>query len=71
MLCSGRPGDEATGTTAMREWYTRLGRGAYTVELPPYWSRLGVERKGNSVALDDAAPLAALRNAIAGATPLP
>jgi hypothetical protein len=66
-----RTGDEATGTTAMRDWYTRLGRGAYTVELPPLWSRLGVERKGNSVALDDAAPQAAVRQAIAGATPRP
>jgi hypothetical protein len=66
-----RTGDGATGTTALKEWYTRLGRGAYTVELPPYWKKLGVERQGGGVVLDDAAPLAALRRAIAGATPPP
>ena len=66
-----RVGDEATATQALREWYGRLGRGAYTVDLAPYWKKLGVERRGGSVGFDEEAPLAAVRKAIAGATPQP
>jgi hypothetical protein len=66
-----RVGDEATGTQALREWYSRLGKGAYTVDLASYWKKLGVERRGGSVAFDDAAPLAAVRKAISSATPRP
>jgi hypothetical protein len=58
-------GDAATGTQAMREWYQRLGKGAYTVDLPALWAKLGVSRRGGSVAFDDAAPLASVRRAIA------
>jgi hypothetical protein len=60
-----RVGDEATGTQALREWYTRLGKGAYTVDLDALWPRLGVSRRGASVAFDDSAPLAAVRRSIA------
>lgn len=66
-------GDAATGTQALREWYTRLGKGAYTVDLPALWARLGVSRRGGSVAFDEQAPLASLRRAISdgGAIPPP
>lgn len=66
-----RVGDQATGTQALHEWYTRLGRGAYEVDLVSYWKKLGVERRGGSVAFDDEAPLAVMRKAISGATPRP
>lgn len=66
-----RVGDEASGTEALREWYSRLGKGAYSVDLASYWKKLGLERRGGSVVFDDAAPLAAVRKAIAGATPPP
>jgi len=59
-------GDAATGTQALREWYTRLGKGAYTVDLPALWTKLGVSRRGGSVAFDDQAPLAPIRRAISG-----
>jgi hypothetical protein len=55
----------------MREWYTRLGKGAYTVDLGSYWQKLGVERRGAMVAFDDSAPLAAVRRAIATAEAQP
>lgn len=60
-----RVGDEATGTQAMREWYSRLGKGAYTVDLASYWKKLGVERRGGTVAFDDQASLSWVRKAIA------
>lgn len=66
-----RVGDEATGTQALRDWYLRLGKGAYTVDLAPLWTRLGVARRSGSVAFDDAAPLAAVRKAISSANPQP
>jgi hypothetical protein len=62
-----RVGDEATGTQALRDWYARLGKGAYTVDLGALWARLGVSRSGGGVAFDDSAPLASVRRAIAGA----
>lgn len=66
-----RVGDEAAGTTVLRDLYAKMGRGPHSVDLAALWERLGVRRAPGGVELDDAAELAALRRAIAGATPPP
>ena len=57
-------GDEATGTTALRDLYREMGQGAYLPDLPALWKRLGVEKKGGTIVFDDGAPQAALRRSL-------
>jgi hypothetical protein len=59
-------GDAATGVPVLRELYDRMKDAPAPVDLDDLWRRLGVRRQGESVVLDDAAPLAAVRRAIAG-----
>ncbi|HZE99531.1 MAG TPA: hypothetical protein VE981_21175 [Planctomycetota bacterium] len=57
-------GDEATGTTVMSELYKEMGKGDYRPDLQALWRKLGVERRGKSIAVDDQAPQAELRRAL-------
>jgi len=57
-------GDEATGTTVLRELYARMGKAPYRADLPALWKSLGVERRGGDIAFDDGAPRSALRRAL-------
>jgi hypothetical protein len=57
-------GDRATGTKVMRDLHVRMGR-RVEVDLDHLWRRLGVARKGRTVAFDDGAPLARIRRSIA------
>ncbi len=59
-----RTGDAATGTTVLEDLYARLKDQPVSPDLMALWSSLGVQTAGNSVALSDSAPLAAVRQAI-------
>jgi hypothetical protein len=59
-------GDEATGGTALRDLYGKMALNPFTVHMPDLWKQLGVHRIGNTVAFDNQAPLAAIREGIAG-----
>jgi hypothetical protein len=48
----------------LEELYAKYGDAPVTPDLGQLWSQLGVERDGDSVRLDDSAPLAAIRRAI-------
>jgi hypothetical protein len=64
-------GDAATGTTVLADLYASMGRKHRAVDLPRLFDSLGVSRRGESVVLDDRAPLAARRRALFAATPAP
>jgi hypothetical protein len=57
-------GDKATGTTVLTEQYKRWSNAPSAVDLDALWKELGVRREGEGVALDPAAPLAGIREAI-------
>jgi len=57
-------GDRATGTHVLREWGTAMASGPASVDLRGLFRDLGVTAKNGQIALDDTAPLAALRKAI-------
>ena len=57
-------GDEATGTTALKDWYEKLGRQRGDVDLDKLWKKLGVRYRGGAVDFDDTAPWAKYRAAI-------
>jgi hypothetical protein len=58
-------GDEATGTTVLKETYERLAKAPNPVDLPALWKRLGVVSHGNdAVTFDDTAELAWVRKAM-------
>jgi hypothetical protein len=59
-----RSADAAVGVNVLEELYARYADAPVTPDLAQLWSRLGVERDGDSVRLDDSAPLAAVRRAI-------
>lgn len=61
-------GDEATGAPVLQELYARMRAAPHPVDLEEMWRKLGIERRGRSVALKDDAPWAAVRRAI---VPLP
>lgn len=58
-------GDAATGVTVLAELHARMGAQPVAVELDALWRRLGVTAAGDAVTFDEAAPLAAIRRAIA------
>jgi hypothetical protein len=60
-------GDAATAVPVLRETHDRMKDAAVDVDLPAFWKRLGVARKGRGVSFDDAAPLAAIRKAMTAA----
>lgn len=57
-------GDDATGTTVLRDLYKEIGQAEYRPDLPALWKRLGVELRGEEVVFDDQAPGAGLRRAL-------
>ena len=57
-------GDEATGTTVLRDLYAQMKDEPVSPDLQGLWRQLGIRQRGRSVELDDAAPLAATRKAI-------
>ena len=59
-------GDRATQTHVLTELYKRVGPTPEPVDLPRLWAHLGVIRTGQTVTLDDSAPLARIRRAICG-----
>lgn len=64
-------GDRATGVPVLSELYARMAAAPVDVDLAALWRRLGVRVEGGRVALDDAAPLAAIRAAITRPAPAP
>jgi hypothetical protein len=57
-------GDRATGVPVLHELYSEMRTSPHPVNLDQLWKQLGIERRGSTVALDDDAPLAAVRKAI-------
>lgn len=56
--------DKGTGTTALRLLYRLMGSRPHSPDLDRLWRDLGIRLDRGRVALDDAAPLAAIRRAI-------
>jgi predicted metalloprotease with PDZ domain len=61
--------ERATGTPVLRELYDRFAQQPGSIDLDRLFARLGVRAQGASVVFDDAAPLAAIRHAIAARRP--
>jgi hypothetical protein len=59
-------GDKATGGRTLMELYGQMSSKPVAVDLAQLWAQLGVRSNGEGVALDDQAPLAAIRSAICG-----
>jgi hypothetical protein len=66
-----RSGDRATGVAVLSELYDQWGAAPMQVDLEALWRDLGVERNGPRAALNDEAPLAAIRRAITEQEALP
>jgi len=58
-------GDEATGTTVLHDLHVSMGNRPVRTDLDALWKKLGVSEAGDELKLDDDAPKAALRRAIA------
>ena len=59
-----RSGDAAVGTRTLEDLYAQMKDTPVAPDLMKLWSELGVVPQGDSVALSDSAPLAAVRHAI-------
>jgi hypothetical protein len=59
-----RTGDAATGTTVLADLYAKYKDQPVTPDLAGLWKSLGIEASGASVALNNSAPRAPLRQAI-------
>jgi hypothetical protein len=59
-----RTGDRATGVEVLVSLYDKMKDQPYEVDLNAMWKELGLERSGDSVQFNDAAPLAKVRDAI-------
>ena len=57
-------GDEATGTTVLQDLYAQMKDKPVSPDLEDLWRQLGIRERGDSVELQDDAPLAATRKAI-------
>jgi hypothetical protein len=57
-------GDTATGTHALEDLYARAKDTPLQTDLPALWLSLGIEPAGETVQLNDNAPLAKIRDAI-------
>lgn len=57
-------GDQATGTSVLRNLYTQMGARPGGPKLEQLWSDLGIRRDGRRIVLDTAAPLTTIRWAI-------
>ena len=56
--------DAAVGVPVMSELYAQMKDQPFAPDLPALWRSLGVEREGDTVRINDQAPLAAIRRAI-------
>jgi APA family basic amino acid/polyamine antiporter len=56
--------DAAVGVPVMSELYAQMKDRPFAPDLPALWRSLGVEAEGDSVRINDQAPLAAIRQAI-------
>jgi hypothetical protein len=59
-----RTGDQATGVAVLISLYDKMKDKPYGVDLGAMWKNLGVERTGNTVSFNDAAPMARVRDAV-------
>ncbi len=59
-----RTGDAATGTTVLADLYAKYKDQPVTPDLAGLWKSLGIEASGASVALNNSAPRAPVRQAI-------
>ncbi len=59
-----RTGDAAVGVSVLEELYAQFKDTAVSPDLMQLWRQLGVEPEGDTVRLNDAAPLADIRRAI-------
>jgi hypothetical protein len=59
-------GDRATDGRTLAELYSKMAFQAVAINLDSLWEQLGVRRTGRRIALDERAPLAAIRSAICG-----
>jgi hypothetical protein len=59
-----RVADDAIEVPVLQTLYDQMKATPVPVDLPELWRRLGIEPHGDSVSLDDSAPLAPLRRAI-------
>ena len=57
-------GDQATGVAVLISLYDKMKDKPYEVDLGAMWKDLGVERTGNTVSFNDAAPMARVRDAL-------
>jgi hypothetical protein len=57
-------GDRATRTTVLTQLYSEMKDKPVPVDLDTLWQQLGVKKDGDTVRLDDGAPLAGIRRAI-------
>jgi hypothetical protein len=65
-------GDDATGTTVLRDLYAQMKDKPVSPDLDDLWRQLGIRQGGDGIELRDDAPLAATRKAIMapGSSPL-
>jgi hypothetical protein len=70
-----RTGDAAVGVSVLEELYAQFKEAPVSPDLMKLWQELGVEPQGDTVRLNEAAPLADIRRAImrprSGAAPNP
>ena len=59
-------GDKATDGRTLITLYGQMSSNPVEVDLGHLWAQLGVRSDGQGVALDDQAPLAAIRSGICG-----
>lgn len=59
-------GDSATGTHVLTQMYATWKDSPSPVDLPKLWAELGIRSAGSGIELIPAAPMAAVREAIAG-----
>jgi hypothetical protein len=64
-------GDKATDGKTLMELYEKMRATPVPVDLPALWKQLGIERHGDAVTIDPHAPMAAVREAILPAKPVP
>lgn len=57
-------GDQATGTSVLRDTYRRWSESPVNVDLPTLWRELGIEGDGQRVTFNDQASLVSIRKAI-------
>lgn len=57
-------GDQATGTTVLKDLHDQMGTIPVKVDLDGLWKKLGIRYQNKKVTFDDAAPLAGVRKSM-------